>query len=151
MGRQTGRDSSLIAYASLRKEDWITSTHRGHGHALAKGLPARKLMAELYGKAAGCCGGRGGSMHLFDPAVGLFGTNGIVAGGLPAAVGAAISAKAHGQHHVVVAFFGDGANTPMKRYGRIDELKGAIVFLASEASSSATGSVPNIDGGFTIW
>lgn len=95
--------------ANLRKEDWITSTHRGHGHALAKGLPARNLMAELYGRAGGCCGGRGGSMHLFDPSIGLFGTNGIVGGGLPAAVGAAISAKVHGQSNVVVAFFGDGA------------------------------------------
>ena len=66
--------------ANLRKEDWITSTHRGHGHALAKGLPARNLMAELYGRATGCCGGRGGSMHLFDPTIGLFGTNGIVGG-----------------------------------------------------------------------
>ncbi len=96
--------------ANLRKEDCITSTHRGHGHALAKGLPARKLMAELYGRATGCCGGRGGSMHLFDPAIGLFGTNGIVGGGLAAAVGAAISAKARGQGQVVVAFFGDGAS-----------------------------------------
>jgi 2-oxoisovalerate dehydrogenase E1 component len=95
--------------ANLRKEDWITSTHRGHGHALAKGLPARNLMAELYGRVGGCCGGRGGSMHLFDPSIGLFGTNGIVGGGLPAAVGAAISAKVHGQSNVVVAFFGDGA------------------------------------------
>ena len=105
-----GEEASAVGVcASLRKEDWITSTHRGHGHALAKGLPARNLMAELYGKAAGCCGGRGGSMHLFDPAVGLFGTNGIVGGGLPAAVGAAISAKVRGEGRVVVAFFGDGA------------------------------------------
>ena len=66
-------------------------------------------MAELYGRATGCCGGRGGSMHLFDRAIGLFGTNGIVGGGLPAAVGAAISAKVHGQGNVAVAFFGDGA------------------------------------------
>ena len=105
-----GEEASAVGVcASLRKEDWVTSTHRGHGHALAKGLPVKALMAELYGKAAGCCGGRGGSMHLFDPAIGLFGTNGIVAGGLPAAVGAAISAKTHGKGHVVVAFFGDGA------------------------------------------
>ncbi len=95
--------------ANLGKEDWITSTHRGHGHALAKGLPARKLMAELYGRAGGCCGGRGGSMHLFDPSIGLFGTNGIVGGGLPASVGAALSAKARRTGRVAVAFFGDGA------------------------------------------
>ena len=95
--------------ANLRKEDCIISTHRGHGHALAKGLPPKSLMAELYGRATGCCGGRGGSMHLFDRAIGLFGTNGVVGGGLPAAVGAAISAKVHGQGNVAVAFFGDGA------------------------------------------
>jgi 2-oxoisovalerate dehydrogenase E1 component len=95
--------------ANLRKQDCITSTHRGHGHALAKGLSPRSLMAELYGRATGCCGGRGGSMHLFDPAIGLFGTNGIVGGGLPAAVGAALGAKVRGQGNVVVAFFGDGA------------------------------------------
>lgn len=105
-----GEEASAVGVcASLCKEDWITSTHRGHGHALAKGLPARSLMAELYGKAAGCCGGRGGSMHLFDSAIGLFGTNGLVAGGLPAAVGAAISARTHAKGSVVAAFFGDGA------------------------------------------
>jgi 2-oxoisovalerate dehydrogenase E1 component len=95
--------------AHLRKEDWVTSTHRGHGHALAKGMSPKALMAELYGRADGCCGGRGGSMHLFDPENGLFGTNGIVAGGIPAAVGAAISAKARRTDGVAVAFFGDGA------------------------------------------
>ena len=95
--------------STLRKDDWITSTHRGHGHALAKGLSAKKLMAELYGRASGCCGGRGGSMHLFDPSVGLFGTNGFVGGGIPAAVGAGLSAKVRGTGHVAVAFFGDGA------------------------------------------
>ncbi len=95
--------------AHLDKSDWITSTHRGHGHALAKGLSARALMAELYAKATGCCGGRGGSMHLYDPPSGLFGTNGLVGAGIPLAVGAAISAKARGSDQVAVAFFGDGA------------------------------------------
>ena len=94
--------------AHLRPTDWITSTHRGHGHALAKGMPPRILMAELYARATGCCGGRGGSMHLYDPAIGLFGTNGIVVGGNPAAVGAALSAKSRGTDGVAVAFFGDG-------------------------------------------
>ncbi|HMB84934.1 MAG TPA: thiamine pyrophosphate-dependent enzyme, partial [Methylomirabilota bacterium] len=73
--------------ARLRPSDWITSTHRGHGHALAKGLPPRELMAELFGRATGCCGGRGGSMHLYAPRVGLLGTNGLVGGGIPPAVG----------------------------------------------------------------
>src|SRR3989449_7454522 len=64
--------------AHLREDDWVTSTHRGHGHALAKGVPAKVVLAELYGRATGCCGGRGGSMHLFDTSVGLLGTNGFV-------------------------------------------------------------------------
>lgn len=95
--------------AHLRREDWITSTHRGHGHALAKGMPPRLLMAELFGKATGCCGGRGGSMHLYDRAHGVFGTNGIVGAGIPHAVGAALSARTRGTQEVAAAFFGDGA------------------------------------------
>ena len=95
--------------AHLRPDDWITSTHRGHGHAIAKGVPPRLVLAELYGRATGCNGGRGGSMHLFAPDVGLLGTNGIVAGGIPATVGAGLSAKVRGTGQVAVAFFGDGA------------------------------------------
>jgi 2-oxoisovalerate dehydrogenase E1 component len=95
--------------AHLRKDDWVTSTHRGHGHALAKGMDPNILMAELYGRADGCCGGRGGTMHLYDAGVGLFGTNGLVGGGIPSAVGAAISAKFRDTDNVAVAFFGDGA------------------------------------------
>jgi 2-oxoisovalerate dehydrogenase E1 component len=97
------------ACAHLRRSDWVTSTHRGHGHALAKGMDPNVLMAELYGKGDGCCGGRGGTMHLYDPSVGLFGTNGLVGGGIPSAVGAAISAKHRKTGDVAVAFFGDGA------------------------------------------
>ncbi len=95
--------------AHLDDADWITSTHRGHGHALAKGLPPTALMAELYAKATGCCGGRGGSMHLYDPKHGVFGTNGIVGGGIPHAVGAALSARTRGTKGIAATFFGDGA------------------------------------------
>ncbi len=95
--------------AHLRRTDWITSTHRGHGHALAKGMDPRTLMAELYGKSGGSVGGRGGTMHLYERAIGLFGTNGVVASGAPQATGAAISAKFRGTDGVAVAFFGDGA------------------------------------------
>jgi 2-oxoisovalerate dehydrogenase E1 component len=95
--------------AHLRPSDWITSTHRGHGHALAKGMHPGSLMAELYGKLDGCCGGRGGTMHLYDRSIGLFGTNGLVGGGIPSAVGAAISAQYRRTGGVSVAFFGDGA------------------------------------------
>src|SRR4051794_28073094 len=90
--------------AHLTHKDWITSTHRGHGHALAKGMSAKTLMAELFGKAMGCCGGRGGTMHLYDRSVGLFGTNGIVAAGMGHATGAGISARIRGADEVAVAF-----------------------------------------------
>ena len=97
--------------AHLKPSDWITSTHRGHGHALAKGMDPNILMAELYGRASGSVGGRGGTMHLYDRSIGLFGTNGVVASGAPQALGAAISAKFRGTDGVAVAFFGDGATS----------------------------------------
>jgi 2-oxoisovalerate dehydrogenase E1 component len=106
-----GEEATAVGIcAHLNREDWITSTHRGHGHALAKGMEPKVLMAELYGKATGCCAGRGGSMHLYDPKIGLFGTNGIVCGGNPSAVGAAISASVRKSGQVAVAFFGDGGS-----------------------------------------
>ncbi|MCB1486770.1 MAG: dehydrogenase, partial [Bauldia sp.] len=105
-----GEEATAVGVcAGLRDSDWITSTHRGHGHALAKGMDPNILMAELYGKAEGCCGGRGGTMHLYDRSVGLFGTNGIVAAGISHAVGAGISARIQGRDDIGVAFFGDGA------------------------------------------
>ena len=95
--------------ACLRPDDLVTSTHRGHGHAIAKGVPMREAMAELMGKVGGSCGGRGGSMHIYEPAVGLLGTNGIVAANIPIAAGAALSARLRKSGQVVVCFFGDGA------------------------------------------
>lgn len=106
-----GQEATAVGVmAHLRPDDWITSTHRGHGHALAKGVPPKLLLAELTGKAAGCNAGRGGTMHVFMPSQGLFGTNGLVAGGIPAAVGLAISIKTRGTNQVAAAFFGDGAS-----------------------------------------
>ncbi len=105
-----GEEATAVGVcAHLNSDDWVTSTHRGHGHALAKGASPKALMAEINGKVTGCCGGRGGSMHLYDKASGLFGTNGIVGGGIPSAVGAAISASVRKTKGVSVAFFGDGA------------------------------------------
>jgi len=95
--------------AHLAQEDFVTSTHRGHGHALAKGIPARQLMAELMGTADGCCGGRGGTMHIYEPAVGFLGSNGFVAANIPIAAGAALSTKLRNSGQAVVCFFGDGA------------------------------------------
>ncbi len=99
--------SSVCAH--LTRQDVVFSTHRGHGHALAKGMPASELMAELLGRSTGCSQGRGGSMHLFSPEVGMMGTSGIVAPCILQAAGAGYSFKVRGLDHVGVAFFGDGA------------------------------------------
>ncbi len=105
-----GQEASAVgACWPLRATDVITSTHRGHGHCLAKGLDPLGMFAELMGKDAGTNRGRGGSMHIADPTVGIFGANGIVAAGLPIAVGAATAAQLRGEGNVAVAFFGDGA------------------------------------------
>ena len=95
--------------ANLRTDDVVFSTHRGHGHALAKGVSARAVAAELFGKATGCSQGRGGSMHLFAPEIGLMGTSGIVGPSILQGTGAGYSFKLLGSDRVSVAFFGDGA------------------------------------------
>ncbi len=95
--------------AHLTKDDPIFSTHRGHGHALAKGMPPRELMAELFGRATGCSRGRGGSMHLFSPEIGMMGTSGIVGPCILQACGGGYSSKLMKSGRVAVAFFGDGA------------------------------------------
>jgi pyruvate dehydrogenase E1 component alpha subunit len=93
----------------LSERDWITSTHRGHGHFLAKGGDPARMMAEIYGRADGICGGFGGSMHVADFSKGIIGANGIVGGGIALATGAALAAQLDGDGRVAVAFFGDGA------------------------------------------
>jgi len=94
---------------TLRRDDYITSTHRGHGHCLAKGATLDRMFGELLGKASGYCRGKGGSMHIADPETGNLGANAIVAGGAGIATGAAVSAKLRGTDQVVVCFFGEGA------------------------------------------
>jgi TPP-dependent pyruvate/acetoin dehydrogenase alpha subunit len=94
---------------ALQENDVIASTHRAHGHTLAKGTPPEAVMAELYGKVEGCSHGFGGSMHLYDVARGNLGANAVVGGGLPAIVGAALAFKMREEPRVAVAFFGDGA------------------------------------------
>jgi pyruvate dehydrogenase E1 component alpha subunit len=96
--------------ANLRKEDYITSTHRGHGHVIAKGGELKYMMAELFGKKTGYCKGKGGSMHIADIDIGILGANGIVGGGIPIAVGAALSSKMRRTDQVTVCFFGDDAS-----------------------------------------
>jgi pyruvate dehydrogenase E1 component alpha subunit len=95
--------------AALRRDDYITSTHRGHGHCLAKGATVDRMFAELLGKAPGYCRGKGGSMHIADPEVGNLGANAIVGGSTGIAAGAALSAKMRGTDQVSVCFFGEGA------------------------------------------
>jgi pyruvate dehydrogenase E1 component alpha subunit len=115
-GRMPGFTHSYIgmegvaagACMGLRPADVVTSTHRGHGHAVARGLDLAALMAELYGKRTGICKGRGGSMHFVDRQRGFLGGNGIVAGGLPMATGAALAQKLDGSGNVVIAFVGEG-------------------------------------------
>jgi 2-oxoisovalerate dehydrogenase E1 component len=105
-----GQEAAVVGVsAHLRTDDAVFSTHRGHGHALAKGVPPEQLMAELYGRETGCSHGRGGSMHLFAPEIGLMGTSGIVGPSILQAAGAGYSAKLLKTERVAVAFFGDGA------------------------------------------
>ena len=117
MGRIKGTAHSAVgqeavavgACAALRPTDSITSTHRGHGHAIAKGVDVGGMMAELFGRRTGICGGKGGSMHLADFSVGMLGANGVVGGGFGIATGAALALRLRGEDGVVVCFFGDSA------------------------------------------
>jgi pyruvate dehydrogenase E1 component alpha subunit len=105
-----GEEAVAVGVCSnLERPDLVFSTHRGHGHALAKGVPSRIVLAELWGKVTGSSGGRGGSMHMYAPEYGFMGTNGIVGAPIPLATGAALSAKMRKKQQVVVCFFGDGA------------------------------------------
>lgn len=139
--------------ANLRKDDYITSTHRGHGHMIAKGANTKKMMAELYGRTTGYCKGKGGSMHIADFSIGVFGANGVVGGGLPIAVGAGLGIKMKKSDQVVVAFFGDGASNTgafheSLNFASIYDLP--VIFVvennkfASTASTKDTTSVENI-------
>jgi TPP-dependent pyruvate/acetoin dehydrogenase alpha subunit len=96
--------------AALNRDDQIISTHRGHGHCIAKGADLNRMMAELYGREAGYCKGKGGSMHIADFGIGMLGANGIVAGGIPIVTGAGLAAQLEGKGRVAVSFFGDGAS-----------------------------------------
>lgn len=102
--------SGVGACMALEKSDFIASTHRGHGHCLAKGARSDRAMAELFGKESGYCKGRGGSMHIVDVELGILGANGIVGAGIPLATGSALASKIRGDNAVTVAFFGDAAS-----------------------------------------
>jgi TPP-dependent pyruvate/acetoin dehydrogenase alpha subunit len=100
---------SVGACAALKRKDYITSTHRGHGHFIAKGGDINRIMAEIWGLSEGYCGGRGGTQHMADFSIGHLGSNGITGGQIPIATGAALAIRMQGKEQVVLCFFGDGA------------------------------------------
>ena len=127
--------------AHLRREDYLTSTHRGHGHTLAKGADLQRMMAELFGKSTGFNGGKGGSMHIADFSVGMLGANGVVAAGLPIAVGAAHAQKLQRRDAITACFFGDGAINrgpflEALNWARVYELP--VLFVCEDNRWSAT-------------
>jgi TPP-dependent pyruvate/acetoin dehydrogenase alpha subunit len=110
MHSSSGHEAAIVgACLALRDDDYITGTHRSHGHPIGKGADLKPLMAELYGKVTGVCRGRGGSMHLADRRVGIIGESAIVGGGIPLATGAGLSIQVRGTDQVSLCFFGDGA------------------------------------------
>ncbi len=127
--------------AHLRQDDYLTSTHRGHGHTLAKGASLHRMMGELFGKATGFNGGKGGSMHIADFSVGMLGANGVVAAGLPIAVGAAHAQKLQQRDGITACFFGDGAINrgpflESLNWARVYELP--VLFVCEDNRWSAT-------------
>ena len=116
-----GQEAVAVGVCSaLRLEDRITSTHRGHGHTIAKGAELKPMMAELFGRSNGFCHGKGGSMHIADFSVGMLGANGIVGAGIPIATGAALAAQLEGTNGVAVAFFGEGASNEGAFHGSLN-------------------------------
>jgi TPP-dependent pyruvate/acetoin dehydrogenase alpha subunit len=139
--------------AAMRDDDYVTSTHRGHGHCIARGLDVRRMLAEIFGRATGYCKGKGGSMHLADMGCGMLGADGIVGGGIPIAAGAALGCRTLGQDRVVVCFFGDGAANQgsfheAANFASVNKL--AVVFVcennhwALSAGFEATTAVKNV-------
>ena len=149
-----GQEAVAVGVCSaLRREDRITSTHRGHGHTIAKGADIKLMMAELFGRSNGYCHGKGGSMHIADFSVGMLGANGIVGAGLPLATGAALAAKLEGGGGVAVSFFGDGASNEGSFHGSLNLAsiwKLPVLYVcennrwASGNSAAATQSVEDI-------
>jgi len=136
--------------AHLQREDTLTSTHRGHGHTLAKGGDLQRMMAELFGKASGCNGGKGGSMHIADFSVGMLGANGVVGAGLAIAVGAAHAQKLQRRAAITACFFGDGA---INRGPFLEALNWArvyalpVLFVCEDNQWSATTASASVTAG----
>ncbi len=139
------------ACANLRRDDYITSTHRGHGHLIAKGGKTDRMMAELYGKKTGYCKGKGGCMHIADLDIGILGANGLVGAGIPIAGGAALSAQIRGTDQVTICFFGDGASNTCRFHEGVNmasHWKLPVVYVIENnqyAMSTRTRDVRNIE------
>ncbi|HZS84623.1 MAG TPA: thiamine pyrophosphate-dependent dehydrogenase E1 component subunit alpha [Stellaceae bacterium] len=136
--------------ANLRRSDYLVSTHRGHGHTIAKGADVTAMMAELLGKAGGTCQGKGGSMHIADFSIGMLGANGVVGAGIPIAAGAAHAVKLRGGSEIVACFFGDGAvnRGPFLEglnWARIYDLP--ILFICEDNGFAATTRTRSLTGG----
>jgi pyruvate dehydrogenase E1 component alpha subunit len=136
--------------ANLARTDLLTSTHRGHGHTIAKGADTTAMMCELFGRASGCNRGKGGSMHIADFSVGMLGANGVVAAGIPIAVGAAQAIRLRGGGEIVACFFGDGA---VNRGPFLEGLNWAtiyrlpVLFVCEDNRYSATTATEAMTGG----
>ncbi len=149
-----GQEGSSVGVCSaLREDDYVATTHRGHGHMIAKGADLNLMTAELFGKKTGYCKGKGGSMHIADFGLGILGANGVVGGGLPIITGAGYSIKARGTDQVAVVFFGDGASNrgPVHEAMNMCSIwKLPVIFVvehnqfASTTPSSYSCSVKNI-------
>ena len=150
----TGMEAVAVGVcAALGKDDYVTSTHRGHGHAIARGLEVKRMLAEIFGRSTGYCKGKGGSMHIADVGAGMLGADGIVGGGIPIAVGAAMGCRTLGHDRVVACFFGDGACNQGSFHEALNLAavqKLAVVFVcennqwALSADFKLTTAVPNV-------
>ena len=140
-----GEEAIAVGVCSaLRADDYVFSTHRGHGHALAKGADLKRVMAELNGRATGISKGYGGSMHLYDPEIGFMGTNGVVGGGLPLCLGTAYASVTLGNGRVTVAFFGEGATSQGSFHESLNMasiMKWPIVYVCENNFYAATTHV----------
>ena len=136
--------------AALRRDDWLASNHRGHGHAIAKGADPRAMMLELFGKAGGTCGGKGGSMHIADFSAGMLGANGVVGDGVTLALGAAHAIGLRGEDRIACAMFGDGA---MNRGPLLEAMNWAaatrvpLLFVCEDNAWSATTRTRDVTAG----
>ena len=147
-----GEEAVAVGVCSnLTDDDFITSTHRGHGHCIAKGVDVKGMMAELYGKATGVCKGKGGSMHIADLNKGMLGANGIVGGGSPLACGAALTSKVKGSGQVSVCFFGDGGSnqgTTLEGMNMAGALNLPLIFVCeNNGYAQATAPDFSVSGG----